>query len=818
MLLEKNDAKLLFIWRCVVKKLYLLCNAHLDPAWLWRKDEGRAAAISTFRVAADFCEDYEGFVFNHNEALLYEWIEKEEPELFARIKRLVKEGKWNVIGGTYLQADCNIPNGESFIRQIQYGQRYFKEKLGVSTDMAFHMDAFGHSRGLVQIFKKMGYQYYIFMRPGKIRSVPNFQWEGFDGSRICGHHLWKSYSTRFGEAANRIEECIQNLPDDENHLIFWGIGDHGGGPSRIDMEEIAKLQDKYPHVQIIHSNGKQYFDEIEKEKLPVVKTSLRPSMVGCYTSVIRIKQEHRRLENLRAMTEKIVAHAGIDVDHCEWDNAEKAILFNEFHDILPGTLIRSAEEDALREMNYAGEIFERYITNAFFKLCQGQRKAKSGEVPVLVYNPHPYPVEADVEAEFQLDNQNWNDGEYTVAYVYDKDGNFVPVQHEKPECSLSLDWRKRVVFHTVLAPMTMNRFDCILEVKKDYKMIAPFKETEKDIFVCSEKSQMRISKSTGLMESFIVDGKERLKPGSGKICVFEDNEDPWAMQVDSFTKYKGEFTLADEETAMKFGGCAPIEVIENGEVRTKVQSIFNYSYSFAVVTYIISKYDAMPQVHIELFSNDRCVMYKYCITPALEEGKMYGQTAFGTEELSVDERENCYQQWCGLENKDSGFYVLNRGNYGGSSDGKELRISLLRTACYAAHPIFDRQLVPSGRFNDYIDMGKREFTFQFVVDKEGVDREAQLFNEGIRALSFFPSGDGEMLPGILKIKEPHILLTAITKDEMGCYCFRLYNAGDKACDANISCQGHDFVVSFNNFEVKRMKFYNDQLTQEQFIG
>ena len=133
-----------------MKNLYLLCNAHIDPTWLWRKDEGCAAAISTFRVAADFCEEYEGFVFNHNEALLYEWVEQEEPELFARIQRLVKEGKWNIIGGTYLQPDCNMPNGESVIRQIQYGKNYFREKFGVETDKAFHMDAFGHSRGLTR--------------------------------------------------------------------------------------------------------------------------------------------------------------------------------------------------------------------------------------------------------------------------------------------------------------------------------------------------------------------------------------------------------------------------------------------------------------------------------------------------------------------------------------------------------------------------------------------------------------------------------------------------------------------------------------------
>ena len=103
------------------KQVFMICNAHLDPVWQWEWEEGAAEAISTFRVAADFCEEYEGFIFNHNEALLYRWVEEYEPELFERIKALVKKGRWHIMGGWYLQSDCNIPSGESFVRQILEG-------------------------------------------------------------------------------------------------------------------------------------------------------------------------------------------------------------------------------------------------------------------------------------------------------------------------------------------------------------------------------------------------------------------------------------------------------------------------------------------------------------------------------------------------------------------------------------------------------------------------------------------------------------------------------------------------------------------------
>ena len=125
------------------KEIYLMCNAHLDPVWLWRREEGMAEALSTFRVAADFCEKYDGFIFNHNESLLYEWVEENEPELFERIRKLVKAGKWRIMGGWYLQPDCNLPSGESILRQMRQGRAYFLEKFGVAPTVAVNFDPFG---------------------------------------------------------------------------------------------------------------------------------------------------------------------------------------------------------------------------------------------------------------------------------------------------------------------------------------------------------------------------------------------------------------------------------------------------------------------------------------------------------------------------------------------------------------------------------------------------------------------------------------------------------------------------------------------------
>ena len=180
------------------KTLYLICNAHLDPVWLWNMEEGISAALSTFHTAADFCENYDGFVFNHNEALLYQWIEEYDLPLFERIQKLVKAGKWHIMGGWYLQPDCNMPSGESFVRQIRSGQEYFREKFGVTPKTAINFDPFGHSRGLVQILKKAGYHSYLFGRPSE-GDCPlggdDIIWEGFDGSQILGHRTREGYNS-----------------------------------------------------------------------------------------------------------------------------------------------------------------------------------------------------------------------------------------------------------------------------------------------------------------------------------------------------------------------------------------------------------------------------------------------------------------------------------------------------------------------------------------------------------------------------------------------------------------------------------------------
>ncbi len=793
-----------------MKKIHLLCNAHLDPVWLWKWNEGLAETISTFRVAADFCDKYEGFIFNHNEALLYEWIEEHEPVLFERIKRLIKAGKWKIMGGWYLQPDCVMTSGESLMEQIRIGQEYFMEKFGVKPTTAINFDPFGHSRGLVQILKESGYDSYIFMRPFDFKG--DFCWEGFDGSRIIGHGIFENYGTLKGTALKKVKEYEQQVSN--IGLCLWGIGNHGGGPSKIDLENINEYI-KESDSKIIHSFAESYFSDLSNEyknNLPVVRKSLIPCMVGCYTTMVRIKQANRNLENKIALAEKIMSYADLvseyEFEEKELLKAKKALAFCQFHDILPGTAIKSVEDDSLRYFSYGAEITDKLYTKAFFKLCDGQKKANEGETPIMAFNPHPYEVEGEFEVEFMLQNQNWNEDEITLAYVYDENGNELLSQNEKPQCTFNLDWIEKVSFRAKLAPSSVTRFNCkLLTVKKN--ILNQIDCYDRFITVKNGKMTAKIDKNTGLIALYEVNGKALLE-NSGRIEVYKDNEDPWGMNVNSFKDYIGEFKLMSDAEVNEFIGYKDekfknVRVIEDGNVRIKVQAFFSYKRSVAVIEYTIPKNDIYIDVDIRMFSNEVNNMLKYRLDTAFS-GSAWGETAFGCEELYSDEKECVYHKWCGIKNEENGIYVLNKGTYGGSFTKNSIKISLLRTPVYSAHPIEERIIAPHNRFLDHIDMGERRFSYR-IISEENIQRQAQIFNESPQLISFFPSGDGEEKSSVIKIDNPEVILSSMKKTKEG-YLLTLHNFSDKENNAEITVAplNKKISLSFKKYELKTVTF------------
>lgn len=193
------------------KKIYFIGNAHLDPVWVWRWQEGSAEAKATIRSALDRMKEYPEFRFVCSSSAVYQWIEEFDPAMFEEIRQRVHEGRFVIVGGWYVQPDCNLPSGESFARHSLYGQRYFMEKFGKISEVGYNVDSFGHHAMLPQILKKSGMNRYVFMRPRKDeKALPSelFRWQSPDGSSVTAWRIVRSYTSNHLD----LDDLKKSLP------------------------------------------------------------------------------------------------------------------------------------------------------------------------------------------------------------------------------------------------------------------------------------------------------------------------------------------------------------------------------------------------------------------------------------------------------------------------------------------------------------------------------------------------------------------------------------------------------------------------------
>ncbi len=816
-----------------MKKVCLVCNAHLDLVWQWEWEEGLAEALSTFRIAADFCEQFDGFVFNHNESILYQWVEEYEPALFQRIRRLVEAGRWHIMGGWYLQPDCNMPSGESMVRQIATGRHYFREKFGKVPTTAINFDAFGHSRGLVQILKRSGYDSYIGGRPG-IDAVPvpgrDFNWVGYDGSEIATHLSYSLYNSFLGRATEKIRDVIAEQPEKDPHLVLWGVGNHGGGPSRMDLEKITDLRQKLLEqgVELIHTTPEEYFALEDKAALPRYEGRLDNTMVGCYTSQVQIKQAHRQLENLLFSTEKMVCAVELQMGfRGKWDRireAEQALLFSQFHDVLPGSTVKRAEESSLRNLHYGQEILNRERMRVFMAYASHvQADKQEGDIPVLVYNPHPYPVRRVVECEFQLQDQN-RSGTHTDFTVW-VDGHQVPAQVEKEDSTIPIDWRKKLRFEVELKPFAITTCLCRPHILPAKPVIG---QPEGDITLSGGDVMLTISRETGYITAMTRGGQPVLAENSGELLVIQASEDPWGMTVSSYRNVVGAFRLVDPEEAGKIAGLqhpiAPVRIIEQGAVRTVVEAIFAYDRSAAVVHYGLEHGSGKLEMNLRLLWMQPDKMVKLSLKPAFPEATCWAQDLFGRKQTFPTGMENVNQQWVMLQGEKEALGVINTGMYAHDFCDNELRLTVLHSPGYCAHPVDDRVVLPQDRFLPRVDTGERSFRLVLLAGESGalarrMDTAALEENEMPFALSFFPAGDGVAVPDAMELDDRTILLSAVTRRENG-YVLRLFNPTTEPRKATlrIAAAGAQEKLEFKPFEIKPLLLRDGKLQEVLLDG
>ena len=787
-----------------MKELHLICNAHLDPVWQWDWNEGATAALATFYSAVDIAEEYD-YIFCHNEALLYEYIEKYDPELFARIQDLVKKGKWHIMGGWYVQPDCNIPSGEGFVRQIESGLTYFKEKFGERPTVAVNFDSFGHTQGLVQILNKCGYEGYVFCRPMNwIFDLPKmlFDWIGLDGSKVKAARFQDDtiYCSELGNAVNAIKRKMQPWENEEVAFALWGVGNHGGGASRKDLADIKEFTAEQAKngVTILHSTPEAFFGKAIPEA--EFNAALQPCFVKCYTSIARLKMKYAELENSLLKTEKICAYAaqeGIYKYNLDaFAEAQKNMAAMQFHDVLSGTCIIEGEKSSMRKADYALELLDQEFTKAFMALCKDYSKAKPGDYPVFVYNPHPYKEEQIFNGEFFMMDCIVSETE-GYEFVVKKDGKEVTYQKIKESSCINMDRSERLAIKTELNPMSITRFD--VEVKRGKRVYMD--KTPVEAYE-SKGAKAGFDMENGSLNSYMVGGNEYLSGAAFQPIVYDDNADPWGWHM---KKVGSNYRKADVKTSLR--------VIEKGDLLTTVESFYDTGKSDIRVAYTMYKDFDYIDVTVNVYWNDAGKGLKLEI-PVKEIGRIIGQTSFGTQEYG-QETEECAHRFVGVEKDGKVLTLFKDGTYGFSVEDGKLYIDLLNGSVYCAHPVDQLPIIDETRFNHYIDLGRHTFTFRLQVCKEEeLEKKATAFTQKPYALNFYPHGNGttkEVSP--ITLSNENITLSTLRMVSNDTYMVRLINNYKEAAETTCTVFGKTLNLSFGKYEVKTLLYKDGELKE-----
>ena len=408
------------------KTIKLIGNAHLDPIWLWRWQEGCAEVLQTFRSALDRLKEYNDFVFTCSSAAYYKWVEEIDPQMFEEIRTMVKKGRWVPVNGWWVQPDCNIPSGESYARQALYSQLYYYEKFGITCKTGYNVDSFGHNAMLPQLLRQGGMDFYVFQRPGKHENdeIPEnlFWWDSADGSRVLTYHIPDGYGSSGAESLNRRINDTNDRAEKADHglMLFYGVGNHGGGPTKGDIEYLRENLEREGYNELEFSSPDGYFEDILNEflDLPSWNDELQHHASGCYSATSLVKALNRKAENVLAAAEKwdtlssIVAESKPSTK--EFEKAWQKVCFNQFHDIMCGCSIMEAYEDVKESEGYAMNIANESYNNAVLRISRKidtwiegvsdpvfEERHYSGADsgfprPVVVFNPHSYEVELPV--------------------------------------------------------------------------------------------------------------------------------------------------------------------------------------------------------------------------------------------------------------------------------------------------------------------------------------------------------------------------------------------------------------------------------------
>ncbi|MEK6651098.1 MAG: glycoside hydrolase family 38 C-terminal domain-containing protein [Bacteroidota bacterium] len=744
-------------------KLHFTANAHIDAAWLWRERETIEVCNNTFRSANNIMDAKPDATFAQSQAAFYRWMEEIYPETFDKIRKRVKEGRWEIVGGMWVEPDCNLPSGDSWMRQLLYAKRYFQEKFGVDVTLGWNPDSFGYNANMPMLYRAAGIDAFITQKIGwnDTNVFPHrvFWWQSPDGSRILSVFPF-DYVNNIGQPFGLVDWLRQFEANTgfRDLIVLFGVGNHGGGPSLEMMRRIDRLATTpiYPTVEF--GTAQAYVNWLRSQdlsKLPVWRDELYLEYhQGTFTTQSAMKKANRENETLLTGAELFSAFAHrlgkpypADALRQSWETA----MFNQFHDILPGSSIREVYLDAAASNAKAQELATWERTRSLEYLA-GQVNTSSlpAGQPVVLFNQCAWDRSDIAHVPLPM-------GDTSAVSVFDARGKEIPAQTVRTgQLSAEVLFRAEVPALGYATYILRSRPSSI----RSKELAITNTSVDNGIF------RVEIDPETGWLKS-IRDkrsSREVLAGPGNELQLLEDVPKAWDAWNIGLTgvRYPTRFRR--------------MEIVERGPVRSILRLRHTYlkpgvqrdapteDFPTSFFTQDIILYDGVDRIDFVTNADwwEDKTMVKVGFQVAVQDSAATYEIPFGTIRRSTgnttsQERaqiEVPSHRWADLSAADYGVSLLNRAKYGYDIKGNTMRLSLLRspkwpdpTADRGTHKI-EYALVPHEGSWQKDNTVRRGYEYNAPLIAILTDRHR---GKGPASLEFFGfRGDGLVLTSIKK--------------------------------------------------------------------
>jgi alpha-mannosidase len=784
----------------------MIGNAHIDAVWLWPWQEAMAVVHSTFRSALDRMNEDPKVTMTTSSSQFYEWVQQNDPAMLAEIKKRVNEGRWDLVNGWWDEPDVNIPSGEALARQGLYGQEELQKLFGRTATVGYNPDSFGHPGSLPQILKLEGMDDYVFMRPGVLeKKIPGnlFWWQGIDGTRALTFRILFSYADGGPSIEPLTKRSITELSNQplRNVMGFFGMGDHGGGPTKANMASIKLVQTEPGAPKVIYSTPDRYFSEMRAKAnvadLPVLADDLQHHSVGCYTAEGMIKKQNRAAESELAEAEKIAAVGSVawEAHYPKHDFTEswKRVLFLQFHDDLAGTALPEQYVSAQEGEGRAMDVAEQSMYMNTQKLAWQVPTADPDSNYLFVFNPHAWASTQNVEYDLSM-------REGVPSSAVDGAGNAVPIQWT--QATTAAQGRRRLVAQVSLPAFGYQQ----IRLTRTAPATAPTTTLKAEGNVM-ENEHIRVTFSPeGTLGIFDKDANREVFKGGAtgaRAVVYKDENDTWAHNFVAYTDELGSFKQDS------------IRLVESGPLRSLMRVHYAWGNSTITTDWILYAGARNLEARVTLDWHEHMKMLKYSFPVDVENPKATYEIAYGAMVRATKNEEDPGQRWVDVDGDRSGstygFALINDAKYGYSVDGSDLRVSVSRGAVFANH--MPQKIEPG---TDYIWQDQGVQTMRMILaphagawQDAGIVRSAeQMMAPPVVIYQGIHRGTRPLSDSFLSVDSPNVIISAIKQAEDGSdLIVRMYESTGRATTAHVDLKfAHTkWTGEFKPFEIKTLR-------------